>query len=259
MGESVKLFQGSVSVELYEDLKSQLDLLQGICKISVAKMMKSLEEENRILTSERDTLRGQVEQTEKRISDIKLYADNLIKEANKKHEDGKARQAGVWESRIRDLDIINKKLESDVSLKAKIISELEHKIKEKDIKLAELDSLLKSRDEELERMDTVIEKLDSVLEIVISTKDILVNMLDNNCSNDEIVDTLEKMTNTVTSGIDYNLIEEECRKIHKLSSQGYTDKDIGKMLWPELKQSAIKVFKRRKSPSWKKIFGDTSK
>lgn len=259
MGESLKLFQGSVSVEMYEDLKSQLDLLKEVCEVSVAERIKTLEEENKILTSERDTLRGRVEESDSRLKEVKKYADQIIKDNNKKHEDGRARQAGVWEGRVRELDSINSKLESEVRLKTRRIDELEHQVQDKDIRIAEVESLLKSRCEEIERLQALDIKLDTVLEIVINTKDKIELMINKNCSGGEIIDTLEKMTSSVTSGIDYELIEEECRKIHELSSKGYTDKDIGKMLWPELKQSAIKVLKRRRSPSWKKIFGDASK
>lgn len=252
MGDPILKIQTDQS-GIIEQLNQENELLKEILSIAAAEKMQQLDKENKILISERDNLQGQVSQTEKRIKEVKEQAQQLIAEANKKHEHGSATQKGMFQSQIYDLEQQIYNLQQSQKVKDNKIIELNAQIREQELRITESKSLLIGRDEEIERLQALDEKVTSVLEIVTSSFELLKEKF-NSCSNiEDMKKAVDQAEKEVVSQLKTGNIKEEYIEIMRLKSQGLTQKAIAEKLYPNeagREQKVIKRIKRGQKENW---------
>lgn len=249
-----------VPISLYEALREEKELQDKWLKVSVARQLETLEKENSELRVERDSLRGQLEQVDKHIRDIKEQADKRVKELENKHESGRERQKGVWESRLNDSYIDIRSKEAEIKRLKQKISELETSREKLNNKFIESEALLKSRDEEIERLKSIESKIDTLYELLTSNLEEIKDMINSNKDKSEILETIEEMEETVKrkKARSKEEIEAENKEIIRMINEGMTDKEIANIIFKDYSSEnsrKVALSKRKNTKGFKGLLG----
>lgn len=250
-------FDDRVYESLYQDTKNELDIFKQVIQSSVVKEVNQLRVEVKQLTSERDILKGQVAQTEITIKEVKEQCSKRIAEAQKKHNDGRERQKGVYESREQDLqfeiNLLNKKL---ISTENELV-EIKNQLVEKDKKLVEQNTLLVSREEELNRLSIIEEKIDNLSELFITSfeeiKTKIKEEVKDVATQEILVEEVEKHEKKAQRSRDE--IDNENKSILRDLQNGLTKTEVANKYFGHQKNPAVALSKRLATKNFKSLIG----
>lgn len=255
MSESVakvgELYGSTVPRSLYDREKELRETYERVISEAVAIEIETLREQNSQLMSERDLLRGKVEQSDKLVGEIKKAYDIKVRQVERQAETVRQQSLSDQRKNIKSKNLRPLEIERD-NLKEQnqqLMSELE----QLKAKWVESETLLKSRDEEIERLQTIEFKLDTLSDVMTDKLDCLIEMIKSGRDTSEIVETVEQIKSTMTTKPD---VESECRLIHQLINEGKTQRDIAKIVFPGVARGEAKVSERKKSKTWLRLFGD---
>lgn len=252
MGETVKqLYNGSVPESLYNSTKERLEYLEGLVGNLATDKIKQLNKELETARTERDNYKGQVEQIEKRIAEIKEQYEKQISNLNKAHEDGKARQRGKWENDvnyyIRESNKYKTELDKCKAELTRVNTELEKSNKQTEECKAELNKEMVK----VGLLETMNNKLDTVLKEIANISNMLIELSNNNSTKEEVIEAVKKKVNNI-SNID---IAYECEQIYIMTYKGLKVKEIAEELYPGVERGPSKVSERKQHEFYKSITG----
>ena len=245
MTETVKqLYNGSVPESLYNNTKEKLDYLESLVGDLATDKIKQLKEELNTIKMERDNYKGQLEQVEKRIKEIKEQYEKEIENINKAHEDGKARQRGKWENDVNYYYRESEKYKTELN---RVKTELNNK----DEQLNKYKTELEKELIKVSLLDTMNNKLDTILNEIANISDMLVELDNNNSTKEEVIEAVKNKVNKI-SNID---IAHECERIYIMTMQGLTVEQIAEELYPGVKRGRSKVSERKGHKFYTNITG----
>lgn len=246
---------------LYEEQRDKINYLERFIGDSTVEQIKRDQDKIEKLKTERDTYKGQAEEADKRVNEIKKAYEvakiNLEKQIRAEKEkqlidfkkNTNSKKIKPLESKISELELELNSIKEKLN-QAKIDKDIADK------RVVEVETLLKSRDEEIERLKTIENKVDSLTELVSSKLESILDIVSNNGSREDIVEAVEKVSESIGKKVSTQSIEDECRLIHSLLEQGKTQKEIAAILYPDLARREVKVTDRIKSKTYKKLFNN---
>jgi hypothetical protein len=202
---------------LYNEKVDRLNYLESLVGQLSTEKIQQLQAENKALTAERDSLKGQVLQYSKTLAEVKAQADLRIQEAEKRHSDESARQRGVWENRVNDQQSDINRLTAENGKHKSEIESLKSKLQESETLRIEVEGKLNQELIKVELLEDTNSKVTEILEIV-------KGLAASGATSQEIKKTIDRMTTSVEDK------EALVANVFSMKNQGIKGKEIGETL-----------------------------
>lgn len=259
-----QVYKDSVPRGLYDEQIEKCSILEEVLKFSTAEQIRRDQETIKELTSERDSLKGQVDGYNKQLEEVKRAYDiakrNLAMQLRAEKEQQLADyKKNTTYKKIRPLEDKINSLNNELSSTKEKLKQVELDKSTAEKRVVEAETLLKSRDEEIERLKTIEEKVDNLTELVSNKLENILDIVSSNGSREDIVEAVEKVSESIGKRVSTKSIEEECRRIHSLMAEGKTQKEIAVLMYPDLARREVKVTDRIKSKTYQRMFNEQNK
>ena len=250
-----KLYSGQVPETLYQQEKEQREFLQEFIGDATIQEIVSLRQEVKKIPvleaqlSEKDnTIKEVKEQCEKRIENIK---------AVKKRETEYVKEEALKNQRYNMQSKQIKPLEEELEKTKTELKEAQASLESVKAQNIENETLLKSRDDEIKRLKSIELKVDTLTEIITRNFESLIDLINKGSSKEEMIQAVEKVSESLGTKVTKEQIEQECKQIHDYLEQGLSQKEIANLMYPGLGRKEVKVSDRIKSATYKKLYGNT--
>lgn len=231
---------------LYDEQKDKIEYLEGFIGDSTVEKIKADKEKI-------ETLSNRVTQQDKEIAVL----SNTVKEKDntisllREQRDKEIREA---EDRIKIQLERSKGAEIREAVKSAKSNEA-FKIRQNEVKplKAQYEALLEHIGETTDRTDKNVLGL---IELVTNGFNKIEQLISKGGTQEEIKEAVEEVKRDTISKISKDDIVEECKEIHRLLSEGKTQKEIANLMYPDLNRRETKVSERIKSKTYQKLFND---